>query len=227
MRSALVVGLGAVAALGAACGGSNPGGGTKNLYVEVQAVSDGSSDGTWMAVQIRDGSSSGPLVQDATVQIRGDKTGELYLPWQGVSWGGWTAGAYAKGNLLWDTGWALNIKRGNDGLDGYLQAPGHTVITQPIANTTFSLANAQPLLVKWEDDMGHRAEAVTVELHQSQFVRQLSEDPLQLSIPVNNLQGPTDERVEVTRTNEVNLAGGTPGSVFRASTHHSIQFRVE
>jgi hypothetical protein len=227
MRSLSAVVLGAVAAFGVACGGSNPGGGTKTLYVQAEARSDGSTEGTWFAVHIREGHNDGPVVDNAVVTIRGDHTGEFTLPWEGFTFFQWPVGVYVRGNMPWDTGWAINVRRGADGLDAYLHAPGITEITEPIANTTFRRVDGEPLMVQWRDDAGHRAEAVNVDFEQSDYVRQLSEDPLQLQVDRNDLVGTDSERVEVTRTTAVDLAGGTPGSVFTATTQHAIRFRVE
>ena len=87
------------------------------------ASSDGSRDGSRVAIEVREGGASGTLLTDATVTIRGNRTGELTLPWQGVTWGDFRLGSYARENLLWDTGWQLKITRGNDGLDAYLGVP--------------------------------------------------------------------------------------------------------
>jgi hypothetical protein len=121
------------------------------------------------------------------------------------------------------------VRRQADNLDAYLQAPGLTVIAQPIYNTVFNLSEGRPLVVKWEDGKGRRAEMVTVELSESGFRRQLpnGDDPLQLTIEQSNLVLTDSERVTVTRMNDVNLAGGTPSSVFSASTHHDVPFIVQ
>jgi hypothetical protein len=228
MRSLLAAALVAVVGVGTACGGSNPGSGSGTLYVKAQLEGDGTPDGNWVAVQVRQGHPDAPIVNDATVTLRGDQSGEITLPWQGITFGTWSAGWYGKNNLNWDTGWALSVKRQSDNLEAYLQVPGLTVITQPIFNTAFNLSEGKPLLVKWEDTKGRRAETVTVQLEKSGFRREfpLGDDPLQLSIELSNVV-PGDERVTVTRIDDVNLAGGTPASVFSASTHHSVPFIVQ
>jgi hypothetical protein len=228
MRILLAAGLAAVVAVGTACGGSNPGSGSGTLYVKAQLEADGTPDGNWIAVQVRQGHPDAPIVNDAVVTLRGDQSGEMTLPWQGVTFGGWAAGWYGTNNLTWDTGFALRVQRQSDNLEAYLQVPGLTVVTQPVYNTTFSVADGRPLLVKWEDAKGRRAEIVTVRLDRSGFRRELpmGEDPLQLSIELSNVVS-GDERVTVTRMNDVNLAGGTPGSVFSATTHHDVPFVVQ
>lgn len=217
----------ALFSLTVACGGTSPGGGTKTLFVKAQAQSDGSSDGSWMALEIRDGSSSGSLITDAVVVLRGDKTGEFTLPWQGVNWGDFKAGSYFKSGLAWDSGWSLEVRRGNDRLDARLEAPGMTVITEPIGGTTYRRVDGVPLTVKWKDDSGHRAMRVRVTLDKAGFDRTLTEDPVLLAIEPNLLTAEDKEKVRVERWNEVELAGGTAGSSFKVETHHQIEFRVE
>ncbi|HZA49641.1 MAG TPA: hypothetical protein VE549_02810 [Myxococcaceae bacterium] len=234
MRILLAAGLAAVVAVGTACGGSNPGSGSETLYVSAELTSDGTPDGTWVIVDVREGHSDGPFVNDATVTLRGDRTGEVDAPWQGVSFGQWQAGWwYGSNGLNWDTGWALSVKRrngSNDGLEAYLQVPGFTEITQPIYDTTFRVSDGQPLVVKWRDNEGRRAEMVTVELGDPgspHFRRQLNDDPLQLSIELSNVMVTDTERVTVSRRSDLNLAGGTPGSVFSAVTFHRVPFHVQ
>lgn len=214
----------AVVAMGC---GSNPGGGTKTLFVEAEAVSDGTSNGRFLAVQVREGHSDGNLVNDAIVTIRGDDSGEFNLPWEGINFGGFRAGLYLKSQIEWDRGWSLTVKRGEDYLDAYLVAPGDTTITQPIGNTSFQ-RGSEPLLITWKDSIDRRAEIVDVKFRRSEAAnRSFSEDPLAYEVEPNRLVQADDERVSVERTNKIELAGGTPGSEFRATTVHTIEFTVE
>ena len=211
------------------CGGRNPGGGTKTLYVKAQAVSDGSTDNTAMGVEVREGHSEGNLVTDAVVTVVGNKTGEFNLAWTGINWGGFKAGAYYKDKMQWDTGWKITVKRGQDELDAYLVAPGITTITEPIAATTFKRAEGKPLMVKWKDSDGDRAQIVKIDFDKSDSAdREFSDwdDPFELQVEPNTLV-PDNERVTVSRQNQINLEGGTAGSIFTAETHHRIQFTVE
>jgi len=208
--------------------GSSPGGGTRTLYVKAEAWSDGSSDGTWISVEVRQGSSDGTLLNDATVSMHGSKSGDFSLPWQGISFGNFRAGSYHKGQMAWDSGFQISVKRGNDALDAYLEVPGITTITNPLGGTTFRRADGQPLMVKWKDDVNHVAQKVTVTFdHSDGATSILNADPLQLQVDPNRLVAASPENIEVRRENTVNLAGGVSGSSFTATTRHRIDFNIE
>jgi hypothetical protein len=197
----------------AGCGGSNPGSGTKTLFVKAAAESDGATDGTWIVVEVRQGTSDGALLTDATVTLRGNKTGEFSMPWSGLDVGPFKYGGYYRGKALWDTGWTLRVRRGNDGLDAYVEAPGTTVVTEPIGGTTFRRSEGKPLLVRWKDSENRRAQVVTLDFDKSSGLNlSMQEDRLELLIDQSRLSATNKERLEVRRKNEVSLAGGTPGS---------------
>lgn len=227
IRSKTMLAAVALATLALGCGGSNPGGGTRTLFVRVVAESDGSTDGTSLALQVREGGSNGPIVSDAAVLVRGDKTGEATVPWQGVRWGDFAAGAYVRDGIAWDSGWAIQVRRGSDFLDAYLANPGITTITEPIGGTTFRRADGKPLAIRWKDDYGRRSEQVRVRLDKAQIDQVYSDDKGSLELELNRLVATDKERIEVIRTNDIELAGGTPGSSFQATTRHRIEFRVE
>lgn len=211
-----------------ACGGSNPGNGTRTLFVNARAESDGASDGSLLMVEVREGHSEGTLITDAVVTINGNETGEFNLPWVGANFGGFKFGAYAKDNLTWDTGWSLNVKRGEDYLDAYLVAPGHTTITAPLGGSTYRRSSGEPLVLQWKDGEGRGADLTTVRFKTSeQANRDFTDDPMEYEVEPNHLQADDDERVEVERRNEVNLEGGTAGSIFRAVTRHRVEFAIE
>ena len=209
------------------CGGSNPGGGTKTLFVKATAHSDGSTDGSWLGIEVRDGSESGSLITDAVVTVRGDKEGEFNLPWSGINWGGFKAGLYLKDKMAWDQGWSISVKRGNDNLDAYLVAPGVTTITEPIDGTVFRRGDGQPFTLKWKDGEGRHSDSVKIDFNKADADVDLDEDPMERQIEANRLTATNNETVTVTRSNTIDLAGGTPGSRFTAETTHHISFVVE
>lgn len=211
----------------ASCGGSNPGGGTRTLYVKGQVYSDGSTDGTAMAFEVREGNSGGTVITDAVVIVRGDQSGEMALPWTGVQWGSFAAGSYYTRSFAWQTGWHVEVRRGNDRLDAYLEAPGITTITQPIAGTTFSRAAAKPMEILWRDSFDRKAKQVDVDLDKADYKISLADDTHSHLVEPNRLVADGSERIRIERFNEVELAGGTPGSSFRATTRHQIELRVE
>ncbi|MBI3184051.1 MAG: hypothetical protein HYZ28_18105 [Myxococcales bacterium] len=224
MRAPILV---AAAIALAACGGSNPGGGTRTLYVKAQAETDGTTDGTRLGLEVREGSSGGTLITDAVVILRGDKSGESSLPWQGLKWGDFALGSYFKSGIAWEPGWAIEVRRGNDRLDAYLQTPGYTTIVEPIAQTTFRRTEGKPLAVKWKDSFDRRAKTVTVDVDKAKYQRTLPEDPLSHEIEANRLVSENNERITLERVNEIELAGGTPGSIFRGTSKHRIEVNVE
>jgi len=210
------------------CAGSNPGTGTQTLYVKAQAITNGSTDGSWMAVEVREGSADGQLVTNAVVSITGDQTGDIDLPWDGVQVGNFKMGAYRKAQLVWDSAWMLHVSRGADRVDAYLQAPGVTTIVAPLAGTTFVRADGLPLDVTWKDDAGRRAEQVELTLdHADQASITLPIDTLEHQVEANRLIATDKERLGLKRKNQVDLAGGAPGSLFSATTEHSIEFAVQ
>lgn len=216
----------ALALFAAACGGSNPGGGTRTLFVKALVETDGSTDGSRFGLEVREGSSGGSLITDAVVIIRGDKSGESSLSWQGAKWGELAVGSYYRSGIPWDTGWSLEVRRGNDRLDGYLVMPGFTTITEPIAGTTFRRAEGKPLVIRWKDSFDRRAKTVTVDLDKADYKRTLADDPLMHEVEPNRL-GTDRHRIQLDRSNEIELAGGTPGSFFRATSKHRIEINVE
>jgi len=210
------------------CAGSNPGTGTQTLFVKAQAITNGSTEGSWMAVEVRQGSADGQLVTDATVTVTGDETGEVQLPWSGNQVGASMMGAYRKAQLVWDSGWTLHVSRGTDRVDAYLQAPGVTTIVAPLAGTTFDRAVGQPLDITWKDDAGRRAEQVELSLdHADQASVTLPVDTLEHQVEANRLIATDKEKLDLKRKNQIELAGGAPGSLFSATTEHSIEFAVQ
>lgn len=227
MRSSLVAALVAVAGLGSACGGSNPGSGSETLHVSAEMRSDGSPDGTWVSVVVREGQADGPVVSDASVTLDGDSADEFPIS-QAWSIGGAGPGWYLRNNFDWDTGFTLKVRRGSDWVEAYIQTPGYTAITQPIFDTTFLLSEGRPLVVKWTDSENRRAEGVTIRLSDAGFTHLIQNgDPLEFPIEPTSLTVTDSETVTVERRNDMNLAGGTAGSVFTAATEHHIPFRVQ
>jgi hypothetical protein len=216
----------AAAALG--CGGSDPGVGTRTLFVTAEAFSNGSSDGTGLRVGVREGSSSGRVLSGndgAVVTVRGNQSGERTLSFSGVSWGNWTAGLFVASQMPWDTGWHLRVQRGSDELEAYLEAPGPTTVMEPLGNTVYHRAAGKPLVIRWKDE-GRRAERVRIDFDRANFDQTLAEDPLRFEVEPNRLV-PEQERVRVSRIKQIDLAGGVAGSTFTATTWHRIEFVVE
>lgn len=220
MKSILGVLAGAV--LLTACGGSDPGSGTQTLYVEATASSDGSGDGTSLLVVVRDGTSNGAFIQDATVSLVGDR-GTTYTPgFVGI----FGVGGYYKNGINWEGGWRLRIQRGNDTLEAYIAGPGLTDITAPQANSTFMKSSAQNLVVQWKDELGRAMPNASVKFRRANVDR-TTQDTGSFTVDSNTLVAATDERITVTRWTELPLKGGVTGSTFKAQTTSEINLIVQ
>lgn len=204
-----------------ACGGTNPGGGNGVLFVTARLVSDGSTPGTRARVTVRDNAPNGPHVQNAEVALRSGRLGGTVLTWDD------NANQYRLDGFAWDDAFRLEVSRGNDFLDGSIEAPGHTLITSPVADTTYRRGDGLPLIVQWGDAVNRRAARVQIRFDKAGIDTTLGQDGLELRVEPNELRADPRERVRVERTNEVGLAGGRPGSQLSAATQHSIEFRVE
>lgn len=206
-----------------ACGGSDPGAGTQTFYVEAVAESDGSTDGTYLQVLIKQGSSSGDIVSDATVEMIGEKGTSHVLPWVGV----FGIGVFRKNNIIWEAGWRLRVTRGQDRVEAYLNAPGITTILEPAAGSTFNRAAGTPLVVRWKDESGHGAQTFSVDTRRADYSIARAEDPGLVQLEASRLVAATDERITVKRTSEVKLGGGVVGSFFKATTRAEVGVIVQ
>ncbi|MFT3707255.1 MAG: hypothetical protein QM817_06275 [Archangium sp.] len=211
-----------VVVIGAAgCGYTSPGGGSGTLFVTARLSSDGSTSGSRARVTVRSGSMTGDIVKNAEVAIRGGPLARTVVPFDDASQ------QFRLDGFVWPDGIRLEVLRGNDLLDGSIEAPGATVITDPVANTTFSKSAGAPLLVRWKDARGAIASSTTLHLDKAKFDQSLPGGAREFPIDVASLVVNDKERVRVERTNEVVLAGGNSGSVLSASTEHEIEFKVE
>lgn len=210
----------------AACGGSDPGSGTQTLYVEAEAHQNGEGNHASIAVSVLEGSSSGDVISNAVVTVRDADGNEYGLPWEGVQIGGWKAGAYQIKDIDWSPGWRLEVRRGDDGLEAALDAPGTTRITAPAPGSTVHKSDAAGLEVVWEDGSGKGADHVRVDLKKADYDRTLDQDDHHLIIDPGALVVEDKEEVRVRRWAEINLAGGTAGSYFRAMTEDSVELHV-
>ncbi|MFW6369029.1 MAG: hypothetical protein ACOC0J_00410 [Myxococcota bacterium] len=210
------------------CGGSDPGQGTQDLHVEAYAFSGGTRDSTYIHVQVRENDSDGRIQPDATVTNRGYEEGEWDLEWVGIDWGPITGGLHILEDIDWQEGWYLDVELGEDRwLEAYLEVPGYTTITSPIANTSYRPTAETPLDVQWEDSFGRRADHVDVELNRNDYELRLDGDPRSHEIPASNFDDDGSERITIERFNEIDLAGGARGSFFVGTTRHRVDFTVE
>jgi hypothetical protein len=192
-------------------------------------TSDGSTAGSRARVTVRSGSSTGDIVTNAEVAIQGGALTRTILPYAGNGNGNGNGGnnQYRLDGFTWVEGFRLEVIRGNDKLDGSIDAPGATLITAPVGNSTFRKADGQPLIVDWKDARSAPAHITQVHFDKANLDRSIPEGVFELRIDPADLKPAADETVRVDRTNEITLAGGSAGSLLSASTNHEIQFRVE
>lgn len=222
-RTTLVV---VAALLLTACGGTNPGWGTNTLYVSARLSSDGSTDGTSARVEVRLGSATGAVVPDATVTLKGNKLADRTLSFRDNVGNG---GAYVTDSFAWDSNFAIDVKHGDDNLVGSLDPPGASILTAPIAGTTFRRADGVAMKIEWKDDLGRRADSTKLSLEKAKIDQSWANgaEPFHVELEPSQLVANDKERISLDRTTEVNLAGGAAGSVMRATTSHRIEITVE
>lgn len=216
---------GAALALVMAGCGSDAGSGTETLFVDAEAFSDGSADGTWLRVVVRQGGSNGAMLDDAKVTLTAGDGTVHELPYVDVF-----GIAYFKNNLAWDPSWRLRIERGTaDKLEARIEGPGLTRITQPAPGSLYQRSSGTDLVVKWADDDGKRAGAVIVDLEGQPYEDQIvNEDPLERKIPASSITTVNDSaRLRVDRRTTLNLAGGVAGSTFTATTRDEIDINIQ
>ncbi|PZR08366.1 MAG: hypothetical protein DI536_24605 [Archangium gephyra] len=204
-----------------ACGFSSPGGGSKTLYVVAHMSGDGSFNGSRARVTVRGGSERGEAMREAEVAIRGGTLGRTLIPWDE------DREEFRLDSFTWVPGVRLEVVRGDDWLDGAIDVPGATLITNPIADSTFRRADNVPLVVRWRDEFGTVAQDTRVRFDKADIEKTAVRGSLEFVVPPNDLRVDDKEKVRVQRSNEIQLEGGAPGSVLTASSEHEIEFKVE
>ncbi len=207
--------------LASSCGLTSPGGGTGTLYVVAHLTSDGSTAGSRARVTVRNGSATGDLVTDAEVAIRGGPLGRTIIPYDAQR------DQYRLDSFTWVDGFRLEVLHGKDLLDGSIEAPGATLITDPIGGSTYRRADGPPLVIRWKDSRGALATTTNLRVEKAKIDRPIPTGVYELQVAANELVVDDKEKVRVQRSNEVTLAGGAPGSLLNAQTEHEIEFRVE
>ncbi len=224
MRAVWTMALGAAVAGVLACGGgtgpatsrNNPGTGTSTLKVtaDIDANDDPTVIGgfsTDYTVSVRDG--LGNKVSGATVTISNPSLGTITLPETGPG-----SGDYAlTGNTFPSGDFTLNVVKGTDNVkDVVLGGPGVHTITAPVKNATVP-AN-QPLTVQWTVP----SQAQSAEVETRDFGPAALPDTGAYIIAGANNPPRASQRIRVFRFNEVNIAGGLPGSRLRVTVRQTV-----
>lgn len=211
----------AFAVLASSCGLTSPGGGTGTLFVSARLTSDGSTSGSNARVTVREGSAGGELVKNAEVAIRGGALGRTLVTWDDAR------DQYRLEGFTWVEGFRLEVIRGRDQLDGSLEAPGATLITDPIFNTTYRRDAGPPLVIRWKDSRNAGAASTQLRMDKANIDRTIPPGAFELVVQQSELVVSDKEKIRLERSNKIELAGGAPGSELSVSTEHSVEFRVE
>ncbi|GAC1649971.1 MAG: hypothetical protein NVS4B3_07920 [Gemmatimonadaceae bacterium] len=222
MRKALI-GLAGVA-LVAACGGNsgtgpaasrnNPGTGSATLLVtaDIDAVNVPGGFRTDYLVSLRD--KLGATVSGATVTISNSTIGTLTLPEVAGTPGDYfnTQGTFPGGDFR------LAVTRGTDNVQGVVLG-GPSVHTMLAPQNGAVVPALQPLAVSWT--VGSAAKAAILDTRN--FGPISLPDNGSYTIAGANNPANANQRVRVKRYNEVDIAGGQPGSRLRVIVENTVE----
>jgi hypothetical protein len=225
MRIWLAMALGGAIATAPGCGSStgpaasrnNPGSGTSTLKVtaDIEADDDPAVIGGFTTnYQVSLRNSLGSPVTNATVTITNATLGAITLieSTPGVS------GDYLRQGSTFPGGdFQLDVVRGTDNVRGViLGGPSPHNVSAPVANATVP-AN-QPLTVRWTVPSRANAEVETKDYGPISVP-----DTGAHVIPAASNPANSSQRVRVFRFNDVNVAGGLPGSRLRVKVRKTVE----
>jgi hypothetical protein len=209
----------------AACGNStgpaasrnNPGTGSSTLKVtaDIDANDDPTVIGgfsTDYSVSLRDGLSN--PVSAASVTIINPSLGTITLPETAPGSGDYLL----TGNTFPSGDFTLNVTRGADNVRNVvLGGPAVQSITAPVKNAT--VAANQPLTVRWTVP----SQAKSAEVETKNFGPVTLPDTGAYVIAAVNNPPNASQRIRVFRFNEVDVAGGLPGSRLRVTVRNTVE----
>jgi hypothetical protein len=214
--------VGSAVALFGACGEStgpavnrnDPGTGTNTLSViadiDGQDIPGGLA--TDMDVQLRD--AQGAPVSGATVTIQNGSLGTTTLFETGVGTGEYTASVngFASGD------YRLNVVAGADRVEDVVVG-GIGVHTIESPTTTEAVPANLALVVTWS----RPAEAFRADVDSREYEAQDALDSGTHTIPASDVRARADERIRITRYNEVSIAGGLSGSRLKLKLRRTVE----
>ena len=204
----------------AACGGASgtaidrnrAGTGSSTLLVSatVAITNSATSPTTSLTADVSDG--LGAAVAGATVTIQNAGLGGDTALVEGG-----TAGHYTASKTSLPAGdFTLSVVKGTDSVQGVVVgSPGVHAINAPALNST-AAAN-QPLDVSWTTPAMSKAATITTRNYSVTVP-----DTGTYTIPAANNPARTGQRVIIRRANEVEIARGLPGSIFRATVTTTV-----
>ena len=199
---------------GPAANRNNPGTGSLTLRVdaEVAGVEASGVMTTSYVVLVRDAQSL--PVSGANVTVRNTSLGSVTLTENPSG-----SGLYlATRPTFPSTDFTLDVVRGADNVRGVvLGNPGVHTITLPARNST--VAANQPLNVRWTVP----SQALSAELETRDYGTIEIADNGAHTVPAADNPARTDQRVRVNRFNELDMAGGLPGSRLRVEVRREVE----
>ncbi|HEU5059884.1 MAG TPA: hypothetical protein VFU21_25310 [Kofleriaceae bacterium] len=196
--------------LAAACGGDDDvagpvdgesGDGTGALLVRAHIDSDEGGAEIEVSVE-RDGQD----VTDAEVVI-GTDGADVVLDWDGEE------GRYRGFDGEWSGWYSIEVTAGDDWLDGGLEAPDRPTLIAPDPSEAFDPHQAEDgvVVVTWDGDLAMSVRVKTKDFEWS------GADEGGLEIPAVMFED-EEQEIEIDRENEIDLAGGAPGSALSVET---------
>ena len=213
--------LALVVALLAGCGGAVSGSGSQTLFVWARFSTDGSTNGSNGRVSIRSGGANGEVVTDATVSVSGPKQGKTQLVADMVN----NSTDYRAVGFPWDDTLNLEIIRGQERVEASVKSPGVTAITYPTNEGSITASGG--LTITWTDANKEPANTVHISMERAMVNVTLADDKFSYTVPTDKLMTTDREGLNLERTNDVALLGGTPGSVMSVTTQHYVRFAVQ
>lgn len=199
---------------GPAANRNNPGTGTLTLEVdaEIAGVELSGAMTTSYLVVVRNAQRL--PVSGAAVTVRNSVLGSVTLTESAAGSGVYVASRPA----FPTTDFTLDVVRGSDNVRGVILGnPGVHTITTPAQNAT--VAANQPLTVTWT----RPSQALSGELETRDYGAVDVPDNGTYTIPAAANPVRTDQRIRVNRFNQLDIAGGLPGSRLRVEVRRTIE----
>lgn len=210
-----------MSALLAACGGGNkgnatshnsPGTGTATLKVtgDISASTTAADPLTTFTIDLRDG--QGATVTGATVTITNAELGAVPLV------DAQNAGHYVNSKAALPAGdFELSVVRGTDRVDGVkIGGLGAQAVNAPKQND--SVQASKPLDVSWTTPAQAKSVSITLRGYSTS-----GPDTGIFTVPAGSMQVRTDQRLTLSRFNEVDIAGALPGSALKVTYTATIE----
>ncbi len=122
-------------------------------------------------------------------------------------------GRYRGFDNEWSSYYTIEVTAGDDWLDGGLEAPDRPELVDPDPAEAFDPHDAADgvVVVTWDGDLAMSVRVRTRDFEWS------GTDEGSLEIPANMFEE-EDQEIEIDRSNEIDLAGGAPGSSLSVET---------